>query len=288
MNRHQSLVADSFIYAVLFLFVIACLLPFIVVLSTSLSISGESAGRFVLVPEHFSFDAYKYIFSSNIVPRALFNTIFITVAGTLINITFTSLLAYSLSKKAIVWRNFWLFLILFTILFNGGLIPNYLLVQSLGMINTYWALLIPNAISAFNTLILINFFRALPEELEDSARIDGSHDLGILFRIVLPLSLPALATFSILYAVGHWNTFIAAILYINENRMMPIQVILQQMVILAYGGVGESTGEVDIDRIPSNAIQMATLTVSTLPILMVYPFFQRHFVKGVLMGSLKG
>jgi putative aldouronate transport system permease protein len=179
-------------------------------------------------------------------------------------------------------------MVLFTMLFSGGMIPTFLVVKTLGLLNSYWALILPGAISAFNLIILKNFFQQLPEGLEESAKIDGCGDLGLLFRIVLPLSLPALATFAMFYSVGHWNTFFSAILYINDSTKWPIQVLLRQIVILSQGGIGDSAQFESNFVPPSETIKMATIVVSTVPILLVYPFLQKHFAKGVLLGSIKG
>ena len=216
-------------------------------------------------------------------------SIYITLLGTCISLIFTSLTAYALAHKPLLGRHVVLFMVLFTMLFNGGMIPTYFVVKSLGLLNTLWALMIPNAISAFYLLVLKSFFQRIPEELRESARIDGSHELGVLFRIVIPLSLPAMAAFGLFYAVGIWNQYFAAILYINDNTKWPVQVILRQILRVASGGTGEGQeivreGHVNV----ANALKMAVIVIATVPILLVYPFLQKHFAKGVLLGSVKG
>ncbi|OUS75740.1 ABC transporter permease [Paenibacillus sp. MY03] len=271
-------------------FALITVLPFIYVLAGSFATQKELLLRgFILFPTEFSLDAYKYIFSTQTLVRSLFVTVFITVTGTLINLLFTCLMAYPLARKDMDFRKPILMMVVFTMLFSGGMIPTFLVVRDLGMIDTYWSLLIPGAISAFNLIIIRNFFQQLPDGLEESAKIDGCNDLGIFLRIVLPLSMPAIATFSLFYAVGHWNTFFNAVLYINDNTKWPIQVLLRQIVILASGGIGDSSAmEADYVAPPDQAVKMAVIVVSTLPILLVYPFLQKHFAKGVLLGSVKG
>ncbi|UKS31113.1 carbohydrate ABC transporter permease [Paenibacillus sp. HWE-109] len=275
--------------SLLILFSALTVLPFLYMVLGSFASSEEFAKRgMVLIPTKFSLEAYTYIFSTKTIVRSLFNTIFITVVGTFINLLFTVLMAYPLARKELLWRKPIMLMIIFSMLFSGGMIPTFLVVKMLGLMNSLWSLLIPGAISAFNLIILKNFFQQMPEGIEESAKIDGSNDVGILFKIVLPLSLPAIATFSLFYAVGHWNSFFSAILYINDTTKWPIQVILRQVVIMAEGGIGDSSQVNDAFVIPPQSIKMAVITVSTLPILIVYPFLQKHFAKGVLLGSVKG
>ncbi|MDD9271209.1 carbohydrate ABC transporter permease [Paenibacillus sp. GCM10023248] len=281
---------DGFNYTFLSLFALVTLLPFIYIISVSFAEPEEVLRRgFILFPTTFSLEGYRYIFSTQTIVNSLFVTIGITVAGTFINLLFTSLLAYPLSRADFAGRKLFMMMIVFTMLFHGGILPTFLVVKALGMLNSYWSLLIPNAISAFNLIVVVSFFRELPEGLEEAAKIDGCSDVGLLFRIVLPLSAPVLATFALFYAVGHWNTFFNAIMYINDSKMWPIQVWLRQIVILSQGGIGDST-QFDQNYIapPSTIIKMAVIVISTVPILIVYPFLQKHFAKGVLLGSVKG
>lgn len=266
------------------------ILPFIYIVAGSFATQRELLERgFILFPTEFSMAAYKYIFSTSTLMRSLVVTIFITVVGTLINITFTCLMAYPLSRKDMDYRKQIQLMVIFTMLFSGGMIPTFLVVKELGMIDTYWSLLLPGAISAFNLIIIRSFFQQLPPDLEESAKIDGASDPGILMRIVIPLSLPAIATFSLFYAVGHWNTYFSSILYINDSTKWPIQVLLRQIVMLSQGGNLGEGGSSESDFIPPDqAVKMAVIVISTLPILAVYPFLQKHFAKGVLLGSVKG
>ncbi|MGG4141544.1 carbohydrate ABC transporter permease [Paenibacillus algorifonticola] len=285
-----SRIFDSVNVVLLLVFALITVIPFIYVIAGSFATQKELLTQgFILFPTEFSLDAYKYIFSTQTLVRSLMVTVYITVVGTLINLFFTCLMAYPLARKDMDFQKPILMLVVFTMLFSGGMIPTFLVVKELGMIDSYWALLIPGAISAFNLIIIRNFFQQLPDGLEESAKIDGCNDLGIFLKIVLPLSMPAIATFSLFYAVGHWNTFFSAVLYINDNTKWPIQVLLRQIVILASGGIGDSsTMELDYVAPPDQAVKMAVIVVSTLPILLVYPFLQKHFAKGVLLGSVKG
>jgi putative aldouronate transport system permease protein len=285
----SSRLFDWFNVTLLLLFALATTLPFIHIVGTSFASEQEVLTRdFILFPTQFSLDAYRIIFSSDRTVNSLLITVFITVAGTVINLLFTSLMAYPLSRRDLIGRQPIMLMVVFTILFGGGMIPSYLLVKELGLINSLWSLMIPGAISSFNLIILKNFFQQMPDGIEESAKIDGATDLGILFRIILPLSLPALATFGLFYAVGHWNTFMAAILYINDSNKWPIQVLLRSFVLLSQGGLQDSDNVADSVQVPPETVKMAVITVATLPILCVYPFLQKHFAKGVLLGSVKG
>ncbi|MFB9275450.1 carbohydrate ABC transporter permease [Cohnella cellulosilytica] len=270
-------------------FAAVCILPFIYIIAGSFSTAEDLGSRgFILFPKHFSLDAYQYLFSTPTLSRSLAVSVFITVAGTLINLVFTSLMAYPLARKDLDGRRPIMLMVIFSMLFSGGMIPTFLVVKELGIMDTYWAVLIPGAISAFNLIILKNFFQQMPEGIEESAKIDGCNELSLLIRIVLPLSAPAMATFALFYSVGHWNMYFDAILYLNDPEKWPVQVLLRQIVILSQGGVGDSQKMVDHFVPPSETIKMATIVLSTVPILCLYPFLQKHFAKGILLGSVKG
>ncbi|MFC0215796.1 carbohydrate ABC transporter permease [Paenibacillus chartarius] len=274
-------------HTLLLVIALVCVMPFVYVLAVSFASPAEVArGGLILLPKEWSLASYRYIFSTDTLFRSMLVSIYITVLGTLINLLFTSLMAYPLAKAHLRGRQFILLAVLFTMLFSGGLIPTYFVVKALGLTNSLWSLMIPNAISAFNLIVLKNFFQQIPDGLEDSARIDGCNDLSVLFRIVLPLSLPAMATFGLFYAVGHWNQFFNAILYINDNTKWPIQVLLREIVILASSSIGDNT--IDNTEIQPLTIRMAVIVFATVPILLVYPFLQKHFAKGVMLGSVKG
>src|SRR5690606_28579586 len=218
------------------------LIPFIYVFAGSFATVAELAQKqFVIIPTEITFDAYRYIFSTNTVSRAMLVSIGVTLVGTLFSLVLTILMSYGLSKKDLVGRGFLQFLIVFTMLFSGGLIPSFIIVKELGLIDTYGALIIPSALSAFNLIIMRNFFQNLPEGLEESAKIDGAGSWNILLRIVIPLSMPVIAKISLFYAVSYWNTYCQAVMYINDVSKWPIQVILRQIVLLASGLTGDTS-----------------------------------------------
>ncbi|CAM3377893.1 carbohydrate ABC transporter permease [Marinicrinis lubricantis] len=281
---------DIFNYLFLALFAFVTVIPFIYIISASFATEAEISERaFFLIPREFSINAYTYIFSSDTVFRSIGVSIYITVIGTLVNLAFTLTMAYALSRKTLWGRNLFMNLVIFSMLFSGGMIPTYIVVKDLHLINTYWAVILPGAISAFNLIIIKNFFQQLPAGLEESARIDGCTDIGVFWRIVLPLSKPVIATFGLFYAVGHWNNFFSALLYLNDHNMWPLQVLLREMVMLSQLSVGDlSNVDPNFVKPPEQAVKMAVIVVGTIPILCVYPFLQRHFAKGVLLGSIKG
>lgn len=280
---------DSFLYIVLILVALVTLIPFIHVLAGSFTTTAELARKgFVLFPTEWSLTAYRYIFSTDTIFKGLANSIGITLFGTIFSMFITSLMAYGLSRRDLDGRRTMMFLVVFTMLFSGGLIPSFLVVKEAGLIDSYLALIIPYTINAFNLIILKNFFQNLPEGLEESAKIDGCNDFGIFFRIVLPLSMPAIATISLFYAVTYWNTYLPAILYLNDTNKWPVQIILRQIVIVASGLSFDDSGFEDAALPPAQSVKMAAIIVATVPILCVYPFLQKHFAKGALLGSIKG
>ncbi|RAV04951.1 carbohydrate ABC transporter permease [Paenibacillus sp. YN15] len=291
MKHHDTVAGRLFDYlniAVLSLFALATTVPFVHIVATSFASEREVLSKdFILFPTEFSLDAYRTIFANDRMLTSLFVTIFITLAGTSINIVATSIMAYPLSRKDLIGRKPLMMMVLFTMLFGGGMIPTFLLVKALGLLNSYWSLLLPGAISVFNLILLKNFFQQMPEGLEESAKIDGANDLVILFRLVLPLSLPAIATFSLFYAVGHWNTFMPAVLYINDAAKWPIQVLLRNIVMLSQSWLDNPEAAAEQASM-TETVKMAVITVATVPILCVYPFLQKHFAKGVMLGSVKG
>lgn len=269
---------------------LATLFPFIYIILSSFTSAREYfEKKFVLIPSRFSLEGYRYIFSTSTITRGIIVSLTITVAGTFFNLLCSTLLAYPLSKRYLAGRRFFMMFVIFPMVFTGGMIPTYLVVRSLGLIDSLWALILVSLINPFNLIIIKNFFQQLPGELEDAARIDGCGDLGIFSRILLPLSKPVLATFAIFYAVAHWNGYFNALLYLNNINLWPVQVWLRQVVITSSGGIGNLGGmEADFIPPPANVVKMGVIVVSTLPILVIYPFMQKHFVKGVLLGSIKG
>lgn len=286
-NTNAGKVFDVFNTIFLGLFGIVTILPFLYIIAGSFSTETELLHRsFFIIPETFSLDAYKYIFSTPTFLRSLLVSIFVTVIGTLVQLILSLLMAYPLSKKELKGRNFILNLVIFSMLFGGGMIPTYLVVKSLGLLDSLWSLILPTAINPFNLIIIKNFFQGLPAELEESARIDGCSEMGVFWKIVLPLSTPIIATFALFYAVGIWNDFYHALLYINDTSKWPLQMYLRQVTIMSdITSTGDMT---EFVKPPEQAVKLAVIVLATLPIMIVYPFLQKHFTKGMLIGSVKG
>lgn len=279
-------------YTGLTLLALAFVLPFLMVLSTSLVGEAEliRRGSFILIPEQFDFAAYRVLLSSG---SALYNAYGVTIArvviGTSLNLFFTAMLAYGLSRKSLPGRNAIIMFVFITMLFSGGLIPNYLLMKFLHLTNTFWVMIIPGLISAWNMLIMKSFFAQLPENLEESATIDGASPLRILTNIVFPLSLPTFATIGLFYGVAHWNAWFDAVIYISDVNKFPVQVLMRNIVLTMTNQDFAANIMSDLSAKPTpQSLKGAMIMVTTLPIVCVYPFLQKHFVKGVLTGSLKG
>ncbi|CAM4505032.1 putative aldouronate transport system permease protein [Paenibacillus endophyticus] len=290
MVTKSDRLVDALIYIVLALFALSTLFPlyFVFVMSVTPYTEVLRNGGFVLWPSSFTFQAYKEIFASSRIPDALQITVFITVVGTFLNLLVTSLLAYPLSKKSTPWRNGILLAIVFTLLFNGGLIPTYLVVRELGLYNTIWALFVPGMVSTFNFLIMKTYFESLPQEVEEAARVDGCGDIATLVRIVLPLSAPIMATVGLFYGIGHWNEYFKGIMYVTERNLAPIQVVLRNMIQTPSISQELAVNSTNLAMLPPETIKMATVAVAILPIVLVYPFLQKYFIKGVMIGAVKG
>ncbi|WP_276355523.1 carbohydrate ABC transporter permease [Cohnella caldifontis] len=279
---------DAFIYTVITLFALACLFPFFYVASFSVTPYAEYLQNpLKLIPSRLEFGAYKQIAEMSQMWTGYRNTVIITVTGVAINIFLMLITAYPLSKKDLKGRNAILFLITFTMFFNGGLIPNFYLVKSLHLYNTLWALILPGALGAYNLLLMKNFIGAIPKDLEESAFIDGANEFKVLFRIIVPLSKPAIATFVIFHAVTQWNTFFSAIIYTSKRTLWPLMLILRDLVV-DDGGLAASDLNGGQEGVTVFTLKMAIIIFSTLPILLVYPFMQKYFMKGLLVGSIKG
>jgi putative aldouronate transport system permease protein len=260
--------------------------PFVYIISISFSSFKDVAGKgLILIPAHPNLEAYDYVLASGVVVRAVGVSLFVTIVGTLVNLFMTVTMAYGLSRRGVPGRGFILGLVAFTILFAPGIIPKYLVVKQLGLLDNLWALILPGAISAFNLVVMRNSFMSIPEELVESARLDGANDLRILWNIILPLSGAVIAAIGLFYGVDHWNSFFDAILYINDTTLWPVQLVLRQFVL--QGAVIQDV-VVNQQPPPPITIQMAVVVLATIPILVVYPFLQKYFTKGVLTGSIKG
>ncbi|MHA7767371.1 carbohydrate ABC transporter permease [Bacillus atrophaeus] len=264
------------------------ILPFLYIIAGSFATEAELVQRsFFIFPKTFTLDAYRYVFSTPTFIRSMGVSIFITVVGTAVQLFFTFTMAYPLAKRHVKGRNLLLNLVIFSMLFSGGMIPTYIVVKSLGLLDSYWALILPMAINPFNLIIIKNFFQQLPRELEESAKIDGCSEIGVFWRIALPLSKPVIATFALFYAVGIWNDFFHALLYINDSAKWPLQMVLRQVTILSDLTAANSD-MVQNTVPPEQGIKLAVIVIATIPILAVYPFLQKHFAKGILIGSVKG
>lgn len=269
---------------------LAVILPFVGIVSTSLAPPSQinDAGGFVLFPKSFDWGAYRSILSGGVVTRALAISVGVTAVGTILSLACTALLAWALSRKGTVANRPMLLILLFSLLFSPGLIPVYLAVQQFGLIDSLWSLILPSMISAFNVIVVRSFFVALPGELIDSARIDGASEWQVFRYIALPLSRPVLAVIGLFYAVGYWNAFFNALLYINNAANWPLQLVLRTYVVNGTQLGSSDLGAISEALPPQISVQMAILVISIIPILLVYPFVQKHFTKGVLTGAVKG
>jgi len=287
-----SRIFDVANYLIVGLIALTTIFPFIYIIGASFATEYEIATRpMFIIPQNVSTAAYEYIFSSNKILRGFGNSVFITACGTAINLFFTVTMAYALSKTRLRGRNFFLNMVIVSMFFSGGMIPGYIVVANiLNLKNTYWSVLLPGAISAYNMMIVKNFFQGIPQELEESASMDGCTDMGVLWKIVLPLSLPVLATFGLFYAVGHWNAYFGAMIYMKTAKeKWPLQVLLRELIILSSGTAGDMNNlDPEFVQPPEQSVKMAVIVVSTVPIMCVYPFLQKYFVKGVMVGALKG
>ncbi len=289
LSRNEKIV-NWIIYLLLLVFTIAFLIPFIIVLSTSFISEAEFAARggYVLYPQGIDFGAYKILFGrSQVILNAYGVTLFRVVVGTFFNLVFTITMAYAMAQKNMPGRIPLTIFVFVTMVFSGGLIPRFLLVDGLGMRNTVWSMIVPSLISAWNLLIMRNFFMSLPEELFEAAIVDGASAPIILLRIVLPLSMPVIATIGLFYAVFHWNAWFDAAIYIDKANMQPLQIILRGLLQTTSMQGMEELAFIE-DPPPAASLRSALIVVSTVPVLFVYPFIQRYFVKGIMIGGVKG
>jgi len=278
-----GIIFDIFNYIFLGLVALLMVFPLLYVTAGSFSASGMIGGF-----KAFSLDAYRFIFTTKVLAQSTLNSVIITITGTFINVAITSITAYALSKKTLRIRNVYLFAVIIFMLFNPGMIPNYIVVSKLKLTDSFLSLWLPTAISSYYMVIMKNFFQQLPDSIEESAKIDGCTDIQVFARIVLPISKASLATITIFYAVGHWNSYFDALLYISKIEMWPIQVWLRQIIILSVGGFAGNESLSEFAKVPSDAVKYAVIVLSTMPIIIVYPFLQKYFAKGVMVGSVKG
>ncbi|MEF2965468.1 carbohydrate ABC transporter permease [Paenibacillus sp. M1] len=282
---------DVIVYLIAAVIIIIVLYPLVFVVSASFSDPARVLnGEVWLFPKGVTLEAYKNILDNDKIWNGYRNSILYAVVGTLINIVMTLLAAYPLSRPDLPGRKGLMLIITLTMFFSGGLIPSYMLVKSLGMVDTMWALIIPGAISTYNLIVMRTYFQSsIPWELQEAAHIDGCSNWRLLISIILPLSKPILAVMVLFYAVGHWNSFFNALIYIRTEDLYPLQLVLREILMISQS-VGVDGGNVGMEEkiLLSESIKYAVIIVSSLPVLIMYPFVQRHFVKGVMIGSIKG
>ncbi|WP_438444518.1 carbohydrate ABC transporter permease [Gorillibacterium sp. sgz5001074] len=280
-------VFDAINVLVLGLFALITFFPIYYVFVVSFTEPTEFLTKsFIIFPEHWSLASYKYLLGTKSFIRSLGNSAFLATVGTALSLATTAALAYAISRKRLPGRKIFSIMILITILFSPGIIPNYLLVRNFHLINNVWSLILPALASGWNVILMRSFFDSIPAELEESASIDGCNDISTFFRIILPLSLPSLATFGLFYAVTYYNSYFTAMLYLNDAAKWPIQVLLQNMLLNAQSS--DLAQDAFVAPPPAETLKMAAVVVATLPILCVYPFLQKHFAKGAMVGSVKG
>lgn len=275
-------------HIILIILAMATLFPFLHVLAQSLS--SETAvisGQVGLLPVGIQFGTYEYVMGNSQFISSFKVSVFITIVGTVLAMIVTTFAAYPLSKPNLPGRNVFMILFIFAMLFHGGIIPNYLLMRHLGLLDNVWVLILPSLVNVFNLLVIKNFLEGTPESLEEAARIDGATTFGILFRIVLPISLPVLATASLFYAVAYWNDFFRAMIYISRPELKPLQLYLYEIVTQTQRPLTDVPVDSAMNLTPG-AVRSATIMAATFPILVVYPFLQKYFVKGIVVGSVKG
>lgn len=294
--RRQNKIKESFgerfytfvVYALLTCFCLLILIPLMHIIAGSFSDPmALLKGEVTLLPKGFTLDMYKKVFQDDEIWQGYWNTIVYTVVGTTISVVLTACGAYPLSRKDFYGKNVFMGLFAFTMFFTGGMIPTYLLVKQLKMLNTIWAMVLPSAVSTYNLIIMRTFFQTtIPGELVESASLDGCNDLGVFFRIVIPLSAPIFAVMILFYGVAQWNSWFPALLYISDRSMYPLQMVLREVLIQSdISNMAGGAGDVEII---GDGLKYATMVVATLPIMCLYPFLQKYFVKGVMIGAVKG
>lgn len=286
-----DIVFDGLIYLFMLLFFIIVAYPILYVLALSFS-SREAVlnNEVYIIPVGFNFDNYKLVLKHEFLPKAFLNSVFYTVFGTLYSMILTILGAYALSRKNYFGRDFIMFLIAFTMMFGGGMIPSYMLIKKLGLLNTRLALIIPFAVSQYNLIVMRTYMQQIPSAIEESAKLDGANDFVILFRIFVPMSKPVIATITLFYAAGQWNDFFSGLIYLDDKNKFPLQLVIRDLLITQNDatlnqGLAAQQG---MPSLTPGGFRAAIVVVTVLPLLVVYPFIQKYFVKGVMLGSIKG
>lgn len=294
-NSLSSRILDIVIYVSLILLMIVTLYPIIYIFSVSVSsTTAYESGRVIFLPVEFNLEAYKVILKAGTIPRSFVNSVIYTVVYTVVSLFMTTTMAYPLSrsKDRVAFKGFFSKLVIFTMFFNAGIIPNYLVVKGLGLMDSMWALILPSAISTYNLVVMRSFFEGIPDDLEEAAFIDGANEITIFWKIMLPLSKAALATVGLFYGVYMWNSWFNAMLYLQSDTKFPLQLIIRQIIMqnqmaAELAAMGDTSMMTD-QTTNSVSLKYATLFLSILPMLAVYPFIQKYFVKGVMVGSVKG
>lgn len=288
-ERQANRIFDAVNMILMIVAVLLCIAPFIHIIAISLSSSRAiMSGEVTLLPVELTLEAYKRVFSDSSMLRSLGFTVLLTLLTTMLSMMMTILAAYPLAKSSLRWRGFIMVIVVVTMFFSGGMIPEYLLVRDLGLVNTVWSLVLPNLISPFYMIILIVFFKGIPDSLEEAADVDGSNHFRTLLSIVLPLSAPVLATLSLFYAVNRWNGFQDTLMYITKPELYPLQLKLYQIVSNAQASDLLRSEGVGMFEILPEGLKAASVIFATVPILIVYPWLQRYFVNGTMVGAVKG
>lgn len=289
-----SRLLDLVIHTTLITVLVVTLFPILHIVSYSLSSREAQATGISVVPKDLDTSAYRVVFRAGTVPKGLVRSIIYTTTGTFVNIAITGMMAFALSRSRLAFRNFYMIIAVIPMFFTGGLIPTFLLVKSLGMVNTIWAMIIPNAVLSWNLIILRTFFLSIPVELDESAYMDGASDITIFFRIIVPVAKAGIATISLFYAVFHWNGWFNALIYLWDPEKYPLQLVLRNIVVEGemekeFSAMGDMASlERMVSRPTDEAIKYATICISIVPMLIAYPFIQKYFVRGVMIGSIKG
>jgi putative aldouronate transport system permease protein len=287
--RSRSLIADILIYFAVLMFGISTIVPFLHVFNMSVSSPREILGKaFILLPHGFELESYRFIFRKGALLRAYQISIFVTVVGTALNLFFTATAAYALSKEDLPGRKAFMMFITLTIVLQAGIIPEYMLFVNIGLIDSIWSLVAFNLVNGYNLILMRNFFSAIPKSLIESAKLDGAKEMRILFQIIIPLSVPAMITIGLFYAVARWNEFFRAIMFINSSAKWPLQVVLKGIVTQAdFTQIGGSQSTYIGKKVSVQTIQGAAIMAATIPMLILYPFLQKYFNKGIVLGAVK-
>lgn len=285
IKSKNDTVFEVFVFLLVLLVGLACLVPVMYVVSVSLTPIEEKlrSGGFLLIPRKITFSAYRQVLGGKEFLPALWVTVKVTVIGTFLQLVATLLFAYPLSRTNLPGRKLITKLVVFTMLFSAGMIPLYLVVKGTHLLNTLWSMIIPSLINVYNLIIMKAFFEGLPGELFESARIDGAGEMTVLLKVALPLSMPIIMTIGLYYGVEQWNTYMRAVLYVSKDSLQPLQVVLRRLLAMAA-----STDILEEEIIPTETLQMANVVLSTLPLVCIYPFIQKYFVRGTLAGAVKG